>query len=231
MKLVIFDCDGTLVDSQHAIVAAMEQAFRASNLAPPPRPAILNVVGLSLDLAVMQLMRVRDPVTAHPVAERYKDAFAELRARPDHDEPLFPGCRAALDALVRRDDVLLGIATGKSRRGVAAVLEREGWQKHFATIQTADGHPSKPHPSMVLKALAETGVEPDRAVMVGDTSYDIEMARAADVAALGVSWGYHPVDELREAGADLVIDDYAELSGAIDSLLARTATRSAEASR
>ena len=219
MKLVIFDCDGTLVDSQHVIVAAMDAAFRARGLPPPPRAAVLDVVGLSLVPAVARLLPERDESLAEDLAQHYKAAFQDLRADPAHKEPMFPGARAALDRLLARDDVLLGIATGKSRRGVDIMLAREGLVSAFATIQTADTHPSKPHPSMILTALAEVGVEPHRAVMVGDTSFDIEMAREAGVAALGVAWGYHPVAELKEAGAHLIIDDYAALEPALAALL------------
>ncbi len=219
-NLVIFDCDGTLVDSQHAIFTAMERAFASRALVVPSRAAVLGVVGLSLVNAVARLLpRQTDAGLIEDLAERYKSAFQDLRKDPAHDEPLFPGCRAALDRLMARDDVLLGIATGKSRRGVDIMLKREGLTGAFSTIQTADDHPSKPHPSMIERALGETGVEAAQAVMVGDTSFDMEMAREAGVAALGVAWGYHPVAELQDAGAHMIIDDFAALEPALATLL------------
>jgi phosphoglycolate phosphatase len=219
MKLVLFDCDGTIVDSQHAIVAAMEQAFAASGRPAPERRAVVSVVGLSLGRAIERLAPGVDHDGVLRLAEDYKAAFAQLRARPDHDEPLFPGAREAIDALSARDDVRLGIATGKSMRGVVTLLEREGLTHHFITIQTADTHPSKPDPSMILSALEETGIAPEQAVMVGDTTFDMEMARVAQIGAIGVGWGYHPLGALGSAGAHRLIDSYAELLPAIDSLL------------
>src|SRR5690606_31267228 len=132
--------------------------------------------------------------------------------------PLFPGARAALDALGARNDILLGIATGKSRRGLAHVLFSHDLEGRFATCQVADDHPSKPHPSMIAAALAATGVAARDAVMLGDTTYDVAMARAAGVAAIGVSWGYHPAAALHEAGAMRILSHFAELPDAIDQI-------------
>lgn len=217
MKLVIFDCDGTLVDSQHAIVAAMEDAFRANNLVAPAREKVLGVVGLSLVTAVARLLPDADDLgTAMQLAEDYKASFSQRRLRPDHDEPLYPGLREIVEALGARPDVVLGIATGKSRRGVSAVLEREGLTRYFATVQTADTHPSKPDPSMILEAMAETGAEPQDTVMIGDTTYDMLMAQDANVTALGVAWGYHPESALRDAGAHGVASDSEALRLALD---------------
>jgi phosphoglycolate phosphatase len=220
MKLVIFDCDGTLVDSQHHIVAAMEEAFGAERLAPPAREAVVSVVGLSLATAVARLVPADvDASLIVRIADAYKAAFAARRQRPGHDEPLFPGVGEAVRALSERGDVLLGIATGKSRRGVAAVLEREGFSRLFATIQTADTHPSKPDPSMVMAAMAETGAAPRDTLMIGDTTYDIEMALGAGVGAVGVGWGYHPAAALRDAGAHILVETGHELEPALARLL------------
>lgn len=220
MKLVVFDCDGTLVDSQHMIVAAMEQAFASEGLAHPARDKILSIVGLSLPNAVTHLVPVRDEEMIARIAERYKEAFGELRKSPEHREPLFPGAREALDALMQRPGMRLGIATGKSRRGVAALLEREGLQDYFSTIQTSDTHPSKPHPAMLHEALTEAGVDGDDAVMVGDTTFDIEMALAAGIGAVGVGWGYHDPYQLHLFGAHHIINRFDELTGVIDRMIA-----------
>jgi phosphoglycolate phosphatase len=117
-----------------------------------------------------------------------------------------------------RDDVILGIATGKSHRGVAHLIEKHGFEGWFATVQTSDDHPSKPHPSMIVTALAETGLEPSAAIMIGDTSFDIEMARAAGVGAAGVSWGNHAVDILERSGAHTIANDFSELESHLESL-------------
>ncbi len=220
MKLIIFDCDGTIVDSQHAIAAAMFSAFEAHGLARPGRQDVLGVVGLSLIEAVNRLLPAAvEPDIALSVANAYKRAFADLRQQAGHHEPLYPNALDVIRALAARDDTLLGIATGKSRRGVDALFEREGLAPYFMTIQTADEHPSKPHPSMILEAMLEVGAEPETTVMIGDTTYDMEMARAAEVSALGVDWGYHPVAMLEASGAHEIARDYTDLPDAIERLI------------
>ncbi|UWQ96191.1 HAD-IA family hydrolase [Rhodobacteraceae bacterium M385] len=217
LKLVIFDVDGTLVDSQGHIIASMEGAFAAHGLPCPPREAILSIVGLSLPEAFVKLVPdyadQRESLT-----QAYKDTFVDLRASGKADSPLYPGAEAVLAGLSQQDDVLLGVATGKSRRGLDHLIEANGWEKTFQTLQVADHHPSKPHPSMVQTCLAETGVEADRAIMVGDTSFDMEMARSAGVCGLGVGWGYHADDALIGAGAVQILRDFAEMPTALAAL-------------
>lgn len=218
MKLVLFDCDGTLVDSQHVIVAAMGRAFARADLTMPSREAVLGIVGLSL-VEAMQRLGEDDPrFPAERLADLYREAFRELRTEPDFSEPMFPGMRGLIDRLAARDDLLLGIATGKSQRGVAAVLAHHGLEGRFVTIQTADDAPSKPHPAMVLQAMAATGADPMDTVLIGDTSFDMVMARAAGARAIGVSWGYHAPDLLTQSGAERLAGDADELQRAIDEL-------------
>jgi phosphoglycolate phosphatase len=221
LRLVIFDVDGTLVDSQAHIMASMEGAFAAHGLAVPGRSEVLSIVGLSLPQAFARLVPERADLW-DGLTEAYKDTFAELRMSGDAAalSPLFPGADAVLSTLAARDDLLLGIATGKSKRGLDHLIELHGWERVFQTVQVADFHPSKPHPAMVEACLAETGVEPGAAVMVGDTSFDIEMARAARVAALGVDWGYHPAEDLTRAGAARVLAAFADLPDAMEEVWA-----------
>jgi len=224
-RLIIFDCDGTLVDSQHVIVAAMELAFTGEGLAPPSREEILSIVGLSLPEAIWKLALAMAGPPSEVIVERiiqgYKGAFHTLRRDPIHEEPMFPGAHEALLQLAGREDVMLGIATGKSRRGVDRLLAREGLRECFQTIQSSDDAPSKPHPAMVEQAMAETGGVAEKTIMIGDTTFDIEMGRNAGAHAVGVSWGYHPVEDLRQAGAHHVADDYpglmSHLTGALES--------------
>ena len=219
MKLVIFDCDGTIADSQHAIHRAMQMAFGTLGLTAPPRERVRTVVGLSLVEAIARLLVETERDKAPMLAECYKRAFAELRTRPNHQEPLFPGLADLISRLHAHKDVLLGIATGKSTRGVERLLKNEGLHHCFTTLQTADHHPSKPHPSMILTAMAETGADPRRTVMIGDTTFDMEMARAAGVGAIGVAWGYHAPEHLQESGARAVAEDHESLGELIETTL------------
>lgn len=217
MKLVLFDVDGTLVDSQTIIVAAQRMAFAAHGLEPPSRERSLSIVGLSLTEAFTVLVGPKGPIGG--LVEAYKEAFHALRQDPAHAEPLFPGAEECLERLRRREDVLLGVATGKSRRGVAHLLDRHGWHDVFAVIQTADDAPSKPHPGMILQAMRETGAAPHDTVMVGDSSFDMGMAQAAGVLPVGVSWGFQPVAALTEAGARTIVHSYVELDAVLQEFL------------
>jgi len=215
LKLVIFDMDGTLVDSQHHIVATMTAAFVSAGHPPPPREQVLAIVGLSLPEAMTALAPHLAEADTEALAGHYRDHAAAAYRTGGDGAPLYPGALAALHALAGTPDTLLGIATGKARRGLDQTLATHGIAGLFATTQTADTHPSKPHPAMVSQALAETGCAAGRAVMIGDTTFDIVMGRAAGVATIGVAWGYHPPHALAEAGADIVIEDFEALGPAL----------------
>lgn len=204
-RLALFDCDGTLVDSQHNIRAALEDCFGAHELPLPSSEESRRVVGLSLVEAMRALHPAGAPALHVAMAESYKRAFQDMRARGAVDEPLFAGIADLLDAL-EADDWLLGIATGKSDRGLALCLDCHGLAPRFVTLQTADRHPSKPHPSMIEQAMVDAGAAPQTTLMIGDTSYDMAMARAAGATAIGVAWGYHPASELWDAGAHYVAE-------------------------
>ena len=157
MRLIVFDCDGTIVDSQAGIVLSMQHAFKSLRMIPPTRERTLAVVGLSLPEAFSALAPEAEYATRVELGERYKSAFRELKHDPSEMDILFPQAKETIAHLAGREEHLLGIATGKSRRGIDRLFDREGWHKSFATIQTADDHPSKPHPSMLLEAMRETG--------------------------------------------------------------------------
>lgn len=209
IKLAVFDCDGTLVDSQHAISSCMSDAFRHVGLTPPPIAHVRRVVGLPLAQAIEILVSndnapIRDMVTA------YSQSWHRMRAGGTLDEPLFDGTVELLSSL-KSADWTLGVATGKSMRGLRQTLEHHGLEGLFATLQTADTARGKPDPEMLHLAMEETAADPSETVMIGDTTYDIEMAVAAGVRALGVAWGYHAPDDLMAAGAVTVFETVNEL--------------------
>lgn len=210
LRLVLFDVDGTLVDSQGAIVSAMTASFQAQSLPVPSRNAILSIVGLSLPHAMARLASDQSDLAQNALVDGYKQAYhAQRLEQGAASSPLYPGAREVIQALHDMPEVLLGVATGKSKRGLDALLEAHGLEQYFITRQVADHHPSKPHPSMIETALAETGVGAAHSVMVGDTSFDMEMAAAAQVAGIGVSWGYH--DRSALSAAQYVIESFEEL--------------------
>lgn len=227
-RLVVFDLDGTLVDSQHAIVAAMRTAFTTRGHAPPEPARVHRVVGLSLDNAIAVLAPDLPVADRHDLVESYKDAFIHQRSAPGHHEPMFDGARAAILQLAA-DGHLLGIATGKSRRGLVHTLERFELTDLFLTLQSSDDAPSKPHPAMLEQAMAETGVAPEATVMIGDTTFDMAMARAAGVGALGVSWGNHQVEELTAAGAQRITGSFDDLCADVEAIFFMRAASAAAA--
>lgn len=219
MRLIMFDMDGTLIDTQALISEHMGAAFASLGLAPPGPAAVRDIIGLSLPVAVGRLAQTEDIDLVEGLVGQYK-AFYKASLEHDMDrEPLYPGAREALDRLKRAPDTILGVATGKGLSGVTRILGNHGIAGHFVTLQTPDHNPSKPHPGMLLRALAETGAEPASTVMVGDTTYDMELARAAGCRAIGVTWGYHPAEDLLTAGAGALIHDFSELDAAIARVL------------
>lgn len=203
MRLAIFDCDGTLSDGQAAVCMAMERAFAQCHRPAPERHAVRRIVGLSLPQAVEQLAPDAPDELRRQLVENYKQAFRQMRLDGALDEPLFEGIETLLRAL-HEDGWRLGVATGKSDRGLRLTLAAHGIGGLFTTLQTADRHPSKPHPSMLLAAMDDAMAEPGDTIMIGDTVFDIEMALTAGARALGVGWGYHEADELLAAGAEAV---------------------------
>ena len=217
-QLIVFDYDGTLVDSPHIITRAMSEGFAAHGLAPPRAEDVRRVVGLTLERAVANLLpEPGDVATAARVAEGYRQAFFALRTQPDCYEPLFPGARETLIEL-GQGDVRLGIATGKARRGLLASLERHGLTEHFTTLQTADIAAGKPHPEMLNRAMSEAGTTVQDTVLIGDTTFDMAMAVNAGTAGVGVAWGYHEPEELRQNGAAVIVESFGDLPDALSTL-------------
>lgn len=209
LRLVVFDCDGTLVDSQHVIVAAMASACEAHGFERPADLAVRRSIGLPLAEAIASIMTEHGPEDHARLVAHFRDSFVASRAA-QHHEPLFPGIVEALEAFDAAG-YLLGVATGKPRRGLNVTLELHGLSSRFCTLKTADDGPGKPHPAILLAAIEEAGVEAEHCVMIGDTSFDMAMARAAGARAVGVAWGYHDADDLLQAGAHCVVETCEEL--------------------
>ena len=194
----------------------MTLAYQRQSLVPPPSKHVRSIIGLSLYQAIETLSPTVPPRQIKALAEAYKAAYTEASEALGHREMLFEGAKQLIVKLAAIDHVMLGIATGKSQKGVARLLEQEKLTAYFQTIQTADDAPSKPHPGMVENALAQTGVARRSALLIGDTSFDMEMAKNSNIGAIGVAWGYHDVGVLHAAGADQIVDDFSQLETVID---------------
>lgn len=217
LRLAVFDCDGTLVDSQHSIIDSMRAAFEAHTHPLPEDESIRRIVGLPLRDAIGQLLPDFEDEEHGRVENSYIEAFHDLRSQGKVADPLYPG---TLDAIKHLEEAgwLLGIATGKSSRGLLATLETHGITGRFQTLQTADTAPGKPNPDMLFNAMRETGAEPENTVMIGDTTFDMEMAVSAGTLAVGVAWGYHPHEKLKSVGANVVIHEFTELPESLQRL-------------
>jgi phosphoglycolate phosphatase len=220
LRLIIFDVDGTLVDSQSDIVGAMNAAFLACGLPIPARADVLGIVGLSLHEAVRKIVPEQPESVIDRAVQAYKDAYMDMRKQigAAQSSPLYPHAREVLDVLSEIPENVLSIATGKSRRGLDVLIDAHKLQGLFVSPQVADHHPSKPHPAMIQTILSETGIDVNRAVMIGDTTYDMEMAAAAGVKSIGVSWGYHAVELLK---ADVIVQNFTDIPAAIDMILGK----------
>ena len=216
MKLVLFDCDGTLVDSAALIHATMARMFADHGIADPGLAAVRSVIGRSLDLAIGDLLDRAVDAEVLGMASAYKALYPAMRADPALRETAFAGRAGLVAALSRDAAVLVGVVTGKSRRGLASILQSLELSHAVAVLRTADDCPSKPHPAMVLECCEVTGVAPSDALVIGDATFDIEMAKHAGAAAIGVGWGYHDRLSLLQAGARGVARDAGELAAMIN---------------
>ena len=220
LKLVVWDVDGTLVDSRHSIFAAATAAYAKQGLPTPTYDQVRQIVGMTLvdGIAAISPEMPRERIEA--IAQGYREAFGAQVAVPGYVEPLYDGAAETLDRL-RADGWKIAMATGKSRRGVDTIIRMHGWADLFDSTHCSDDGPGKPHPAMVLEAMKALGASPQQTIVVGDTAHDMRMAKGAGVYAQGVSWGFHTADEIREGGADDLVDDFIALNQRLDDFAAR----------
>lgn len=207
MRLIVFDCDGTLVDSQQTIITATEAALGAHDFVAPPRRDILYAVGLPVDVALRRHAPDASDDQIVNMLDIYRETYQQLVQQDDRGQVMFDGMRDLIVELGGMDDTLMGIITMKSRRGLNRVVDAYDIRQYFQVLKSADDGPGKPAPDLMLHALAETGAAASETVMVGDTGFDIMMAKAAGTHAIGVGWGYQTIDELEDAGADAIAED------------------------
>lgn len=211
-RLYLFDMDGTILDSLDIIHQSMTRTFAEFGHLPPGEAETRSIIGLTLNLAIAQLLQRTVDDEAERMTVRYKEIFNEIYHAPGFSQSLFDGMRDVVETLARLDGATLGIVTGKSRNGVEQFFAMHGMHSQLSgPVRTADDCPSKPHPAMVLECCAEGGFTPAQAYVIGDSVFDMQMAKAAGARAIGVSWGYNAPHQLLDAGADAIAEDAAHL--------------------
>lgn len=217
LRFAAFDLDGTLLDSAQSIVEGVFACWEACGFPAPDAEAVRRIIGLPWEESIVALIPGAGPREFEQIRSYYDDVRVGRRVRPERREVLFEGAREVLRAL-EAEDYVLGVVTSRSGHRLAELLEEHGISGHFVTVKTADMGPGKPNPYLLLQAMAEIGADREATVMIGDTTFDIEMAVAAGTGALGVSWGVHEVDELREAGAHRIVHSFADVHAAAAAL-------------
>ncbi|MDF1528264.1 MAG: HAD-IA family hydrolase [Sedimenticola sp.] len=208
-KLLVFDWDGTLMDSEARIVSCVKGAARDMAIDAPADEQIRNIIGLGLKEALEMLFPGSDNAFKEQFIDHYRHYFLNEDSTPSL---LFPNSLTVLNRLAEQD-YLLAVATGKGRPGLNKVLEETGLKLLFHSTRCADETFSKPHPEMLLQIMDELGVEPDNTLMIGDTEYDLQMAINAKTHSLAVSYGVHEVERLNQFNPLGCLDDIAELNG------------------
>ncbi|MGE0746580.1 MAG: HAD-IA family hydrolase [Rhodospirillales bacterium] len=221
LRLAAFDFDGTLIDSAQSIVEGVIACWAHCRFPEPDPVAVRRIIGLPWEEGIQALMPGSGAAEVAMVHDYHLRVSRGELTRPPRSETLFAGALETLDRLAA-EDYVLAIVTSRSNRRLQELLEELGIRDRFATVKTVDHGPGKPNPFLLLQAMQETGVAPGNAVMIGDTTFDILMARNAGTSAIGVSWGVHEVDELHAAGAHRVVEAFDHLPPTIGTLLGRT---------
>ncbi len=211
-RLIVFDWDGTLADSADAICSCLRAALADNQLPPISDEELRVVIGLALPEAMRQLLPGSDAPLRQRVADSYRENFfraADARTR------LFADVTETLAALAQRD-IWMGVATGKSRRGLLRGLDESGLDRHMMFLRSADDCPSKPHPAMLDEIALEAGVEKHEMLMIGDTEYDLQMANNAAVAAMAVTYGAHDRERLVACEPMACLEKLSDLLGWLD---------------
>ena len=210
-KLLIFDCDGTLTDSQGGIIAAMHAAFASYELPTPAAMDIKKLVGLPLPDVMLKLLGEGAEIA---LIEGLMRKFRELSHDPvfvlKHQIMLFEGCRELLERC-HKEDYSMGIVTGMGRRGLFQTVEDMEISHFFESLKSADDGPGKPNPDLLQDVMLECGADAQNAIMIGDTSYDIQAGHNANMYTIGVTWGNHSEAHLRASGADEIASDFDQL--------------------
>lgn len=219
-KLFLFDCDGTILDSVGIIHDSMVRTFAEAGYVVPSENQTRAIIGLTLDLAIARLLDRQVDAEIETMTARYKQHFHKLYNKPDFSQSLFDGMAQLITDYASHERVALGVVTGKSRRGMDMFFEKHGFRDDFKVVRTADDCASKPHPAMVLECCGELKIVPSDTVVIGDSVFDMEMAKAAGAQAIGVAWGYNEVPLLRAAGADYIAANSYELKLLLEQALA-----------
>jgi phosphoglycolate phosphatase len=219
-KLFLFDCDGTILDSVDIIHDSMVHTFAEAGYGVPSQSQTRSIIGLTLDLAIARLLDRKVDTEIETMTARYKQHFHKLYNKPDFSQSLFDGMEKLITDFASQKSVILGVVTGKSKRGMDMFFDKHGFRDDFKVVRTADDCASKPHPDMVLECCDEMQIAPAHTVVIGDSVFDMEMAKAAGAQAIGVAWGYNDVPLLRAAGADFIASDANELKLLLEHSLA-----------
>jgi phosphoglycolate phosphatase len=206
-QLIIFDWDGTIIDSQAHIISSMQKAMADENLPIPQDDAIRHVIGLSLDNVILSLIPELDNLTVNRISDNYRrHFFANI-----NQSELFEGVAETIQDL-HAGGYFLAVATGKGRRGLDLALKNSGLEPFFHITRCADETRSKPDPLMLDEILTDLDLEAEKAIMVGDTSYDMDMAGNIKMDCIGVTYGMHDKDHLKSSNPTYLIDSIDQLS-------------------